>query len=345
MRKGVRKGPMPKLAINNPPRQQQPQTSQITQRYGLSDNTTLTISGKEYPCTTANLEKISELGRGAYGVVDRMKHGGNGGSGIEMAVKRIRHTVNTTEQQRLLMDLEISIRSSSFPYTIDFYGALYEEGDVWICMELMKTSFDKFYMEVVNKSLVFPERVLSRIAFSVVTALEYLHTKLKVIHRDVKPSNILVNDDGIIKLCDFGISGQLVDSLAKTLNAGCKPYMAPERINPARGESGYDIRSDVWSLGITMAELSCLKFPYSSWTTPFDQLKAVVEEPSPTVPADKGYSDDLNSFLEVCLKKNYQDRPKYPELHDHVFVKTGEATEQSEVAEFVSAVLTTPDLA
>jgi len=338
MKKGLRKGP--KLVIAQPGSQPaQAQPSQIA-KLGLSDNTTLTISGQDYPCTTKNLVRIAELGRGAYGVVDHMKHNE---SEVEMAVKRIRHTVNTTEQHRLLMDLDISIRSSSFPYTIDFYGALYQEGDVWICMELMKTSFDKFYVKALDKDLVFPEKVLSRIAFSVVAALEYLHTNLKVIHRDVKPSNILVNDNGVIKLCDFGISGQLVDSLAKTLNAGCKPYMAPERINPGQEQSGYDIRSDVWSLGITMVELACLKFPYSSWTTPFDQLRAVVQEPSPTVPADKGYSEDLSSFCDACLQKNYHDRPKYDLLQEHLFVTAGEQTEQSEVAEFVSSVLLETD--
>jgi len=47
-----------------------------------------------------------------------------------------------------------------------------------------------------------------------------------VIHRDVKPSNILINRNGEVKICDFGISGNLVDSVAKTIDAGCKPYMA-----------------------------------------------------------------------------------------------------------------------
>lgn len=60
----------------------------------------------------------------------------------------------------------------------------------------------------------------------VVKALHYLQSELKVIHRDVKPSNILINEKGQVKICDFGISGYLVDSVAKTMDAGCKPYMA-----------------------------------------------------------------------------------------------------------------------
>lgn len=60
---------------------------------------------------------------------------------------------------------------------------------------------------------------------AVVNALHYLHSKLHVIHRDVKPSNILINRKGEVKMCDFGISGYLVDSVAKTIDAGCKPYM------------------------------------------------------------------------------------------------------------------------
>ena len=59
-----------------------------------------------------------------------------------------------------------------------------------------------------------------------ISALHYLQSQLQVIHRDVKPSNILISRDGNVKMCDFGISGYLVDSVAKTIDAGCKPYMA-----------------------------------------------------------------------------------------------------------------------
>lgn len=63
------------------------------------------------------------------------------------------------------------MRSSDCPYTVQFYGALFREGDVWICMEVMDTSLDKFYTKVYNNSRVIPEDILGKIAFAVRTFL------------------------------------------------------------------------------------------------------------------------------------------------------------------------------
>ena len=90
---------------------------------------------------------------------------------------------------------------------------------------------------------------------------------LRLIYLSIFPSssfcsNILLHERGDIKLCDFGISGQLIDSIARTKDAGCRPYMAPERIDPEFSHKGYDVRSDVWSLGITLMEVATGRFPY-----------------------------------------------------------------------------------
>uniref|UniRef100_A0A8C4EVW9 mitogen-activated protein kinase kinase n=1 Tax=Dicentrarchus labrax TaxID=13489 RepID=A0A8C4EVW9_DICLA len=265
-----------------------------------------------------DLELICELGRGAYGVVDKMKHVP---SGLIMAVKRIRATVNTQEQKRLLMDLDISMRTVDCFYTVTFYGALFREGDVWICMELMDTSLDKFYKQVIEKGMTIPEDILGKIAVSLCTKLKLLFFRLSL--ADVKPSNVLINTQGQVKMCDFGISGYLVDSVAKTMDAGCKPYMAPERINPETNQKGYNVKSDIWSLGITMIELAILRFPYDSWGTPFQQLKQVVEEPSPQLPADQ-FSPDFVDFTS--------------QWYQHPFFTSHEAKE-TDVASFVKVIL------
>uniref|UniRef100_A0A3B1KI15 mitogen-activated protein kinase kinase n=1 Tax=Astyanax mexicanus TaxID=7994 RepID=A0A3B1KI15_ASTMX len=287
-----------------------------------------------------DLEQIGELGRGAYGVVDKMRHVP---SGVIMAVKRIRATVNTQEQKRLLMDLDISMRTVDCFYTVTFYGALFREGDVWICMELMDTSLDKFYKQVHEKGKTIPEDILGRCVISVtvllnvqiVKALEHLHSRLSVIHRDVKPSNVLINMQGQVKMCDFGISGYLVDSVAKTMDAGCKPYMAPERINPETNQKGYNVKSDIWSLGITMIELAILRFPYDSWGTPFQQLKQVVEEPSPQLPADR-FSPEFVDFTSKWWVTPPNSHLQLTFLHPFF---TCHDSKETDVASFVKGIL------
>lgn len=312
----------------------------VTPPRNLDKKTTITIGDKTFVVEADDLEKICDLGRGAYGIVEKMRHIP---SQTIMAVKRIAATVNTQEQKRLLMDLDISMRSSDCPYTVQFYGALFREGDVWICMEVMDMSLDKFYTRAFGHQRSIPEDILGKITVAVVNALHYLYSRLRVIHRDVKPSNILINRRGEVKMCDFGISGYLVDSVAKTIDAGCKPYMAPERIDPSGNPSHYDIRSDVWSLGISLLELATGKFPYTTWGTPFEQLKQVVKDDPPRLPSGR-FTCEFEDFIEQCLQKTYTARPNYNQLLEHPFCKT-HAERVTDISPFVGEILDLEDVA
>ncbi|XP_037729649.1 dual specificity mitogen-activated protein kinase kinase 4 [Drosophila subpulchrella] len=288
--------------------------------------------------TSDDLEDEGEIGRGAFGAVNKMIF-----KKLDkvMAVKRIRSTVDEKEQKQLLMDLEVVMKSNECIYIVQFYGALFKEGDCWICMELMDTSLDKFYKYIYEKQQRhIPESILAKITVATVNALNYLKEELKIIHRDVKPSNILLHRRGDIKLCDFGISGQLVDSIAKTKDAGCRPYMAPERIDPERAK-GYDVRSDVWSLGITLMEVATGNFPYRKWDSVFEQLCQVVQgEPPRLLTSYNGmeFSKEFVDFVNTCLIKKESDRPKYSRLLEMPFIRRGE-TSHTDVAVYVADIL------
>jgi len=270
--------------------------------------------------TAEDLEDLGEIGRGAYGTVQKMLHCK---SQSLIAVKRIRCTVDEREQKKLMMDLEVVMKSNSCPFIVQFFGAIFKEGDCWICMELMDASLDKFYKYVYRKmNQTMPENIIGKIALATVQALSYLKDQLKIIHRDVKPSNILLDREGNIKLCDFGISGQLVDSIAQSRDAGCRPYMAPERIDPNTSK-GYDIRSDVWSLGITLYEISTGKFPYPKWNSIFEQLCQVVQGDPPQLGrpmSGSTFSNEFMAFVNTCLIKDHLQRPKYTRLLQHPFL-------------------------
>uniref|UniRef100_A0A914WX40 mitogen-activated protein kinase kinase n=1 Tax=Plectus sambesii TaxID=2011161 RepID=A0A914WX40_9BILA len=282
-----------------------------------------------------DLEKLEELGRGAYGVVEKMRHRE---TGTIMAVKRIHSSINDESQKRMLVELQACMKSDCCRQMVRFFGAMFREGDVWICMEVMATSLDKFYRMCIDTHRRLSEPFLAKCALSVVEGLNYMKEHMNLIHRDVKPSNILLNRQGEIKICDFGISGHLTNSVAKTVNAGCKPYMPPERID-GDAKDAYDVRADVWSLGITLVEIATGTHPYAKWKTPFEQLKQVVLEPAPKLPINMGFTDDFHDFISLCLTKNFQNRPKYGELITHRWLVNAREETTFDVASFICEIL------
>ncbi|KAJ2962383.1 hypothetical protein NQZ79_g2570 [Umbelopsis isabellina] len=130
---------------------------------------------------------------------------------------------------------------------------------------------------------------------------------------DVKPSNILVNSMGQIKICDFGVSGPLIDSIADTF-VGTSYYMSPERILG----SPYSVKSDVWSFGMTLLELAIGRFPLASEDgqslAVFELLQRIVNEPMPTLSKDKHYSPELKEIISMCLLKDMELRPTPADL-------------------------------
>lgn len=199
-------------------------------------------------------------------------------TGIVMAMKEIRLELDEAKFAAIIMELDVLHRCVS-PFIIDFYGAFFQEGAVYICMEYMDGgSVDKLYGDGV------PEDVLRKITLCTVMGLKALKDDHNIIHRDVKPTNILVNSRGQVKICDFGVSGNLVASIAKT-NIGCQSYMAPERIasggiaqagaNPGGGT--YSVQSDIWSLGLSIIECAMGRYPYppETYNNIFSQLSVI----------------------------------------------------------------------
>lgn len=266
-------------------------------------------SGSNFSISLDEVDTLEELGKGNYGTVYKVRHArprirrtglglaGNkfssaspitpagdkdsdsvesspkAGSttGVVMAMKEIRLELDEAKFAAIIMELDILHRCLS-PYIIDFYGAFFQEGAVYICIEFMDGgSIDKIYGDGI------PESVLRKITYATTQGLKTLKDEHNIIHRDVKPTNILVNTKGQVKICDFGVSGNLVASIAKT-NIGCQSYMAPERISGGgmsqAGGGTYSVQSDIWSLGLSIIECAMGRYPYppETYNNIFSQL-------------------------------------------------------------------------
>lgn len=272
-------------------------------------------NGSSSRITLDELEFLDELGHGNYGNVSKVLHKP---TNVIMATKEVRLELDEAKFRQILMELEVLHKCNS-PYIVDFYGAFFIEGAVYMCMEYMDGgSLDKIYDESSEIGGI-DEPQLAFIANAVIHGLKELKEQHNIIHRDVKPTNILCSaNQGTVKLCDFGVSGNLVASLAKT-NIGCQSYMAPERIkslNPDRAT--YTVQSDIWSLGLSILEMALGRYPYppETYDNIFSQLSAIVDGPPPRLPSDK-FSSDAQDFVSLCLQKIPERRPTYAALTEH----------------------------
>ncbi|KAI8377939.1 kinase-like domain-containing protein [Radiomyces spectabilis] len=284
--KNLKLGESPVITSRAPP----PPSSSSTQDYGQLCDTLRDLEiGVELrlDLRPEDLQPLDELGRGNGGTVSKVLHIR---TNTVMARKIIHVQANMTVRKQIMRELQF-MHDCNSKHIVSFYGAFINGSTISICMEYMEIgSLDTIYKKYGPISMP----VLKKIAYAIVDGLIYLYDNHRIIHRDLKPSNVLVNSLGQIKLCDFGVSGQLINSVADTF-VGTSSYMSPERIMG----SPYSVKSDVWSLGITLMELALGRFPFPPDSTPlsiFELLQHIVHEPVPSFPPHT-YPEDLVHFV------------------------------------------------
>ncbi|GAA2861193.1 hypothetical protein GCM10010517_19830 [Streptosporangium fragile] len=244
-------------------------------------------------------ELIAPLGRGTMGTVWRAH---DRSLGREVAIKEIRQEPGLTEGQRAELR-ERMIREGrtaariSHPSVATVHDAIVEDGSPWIIMELVQA---RSLEQVIEEEGPLPPRLVAEIGVDLLGALRAAHAQ-GVLHRDVKPGNVLITESGRVVLTDFGIAKAEGDtSLTKTgMVIGSPGYTAPER---ARGEHNGP-ESDLWSLGATLY-FAVEGRPAYERASVAETLAALMSE-QVDPPTQAG---PLRPVLEQLLEKDYRLR-------------------------------------
>ena len=290
----------------------------------------------------SNFSDWKSIGEGSFGSVFKAFHGP---TSTWMAIKEVK--ILDTEEPYLKnlqneMDILFSC-SNTVPQEVKYYGTFWLDNSIYICMEYMdlgsltswwfqthnityenrteildRTNFPGLKFESpLPPTYAFPEFVLKYISFYVATSLKFLNEKLGIIHKDIKPSNILFNSKAEVKLCDFGISSSLEEPDSQK---GCPSYMPPELLISKEDllKRRWIIiphKIDVWSLGITLIELASGRYPFpiSSHDSVLAQIYMIING-EPIISLSDEFSELFVDFVKKCLLKNPLERASMQEL-------------------------------
>lgn len=247
-----------------------------------------------------------ELGRGGMGAVYLAEHPG---LGREVAIKELIQTTasDPIALKRFLQEAQVMARASH-PNVIQVHD-LELLGDVnYIVLELVR---GKSMRDWLNQGPIPPPQVFA-VMHGVLQALDYAH-KRGIVHRDMKPENVLISEEGTVKVADFGIARLIDDPGAggtgtKTgTTVGTPLYMSPEQVASSR----VDGRSDLYSTGIMFYELVAGQPPFTA--TEFDgpftlMAKHVQAPPKPPSVYRPGLDPDLEGAILKSLAKRPEDR-------------------------------------
>ncbi|KAM3182368.1 Serine/threonine-protein kinase 36 [Hymenolepis weldensis] len=245
------------------------------------------------------------IGEGSFG---RVYRGRKRYTGRTVALKFIPKSDKSDRAfQNLKKEIEI-MKSLNHPNIIGIVDAFETPKEMVAVTEYAEGDL----FQILEDDRCLPEDVIQSIAAQLVSALYYLHAN-RILHRDMKPQNILLGHGGVVKLCDFGFARAMsFNTLVLTSIKGTPLYMAPEIVE----ERPYDHTADLWALGCILYELAIGTPPF--YTNSIIKLVKMITNDK--VKWSEKMSPMFKSFLAGLLEKDARRRLQWPELLSHPFV-------------------------
>uniref|UniRef100_A0A8C1K6Z3 Serine/threonine kinase 32A n=2 Tax=Cyprinus carpio TaxID=7962 RepID=A0A8C1K6Z3_CYPCA len=211
--------------------------------------------------------------------------------------------VERNEVRNVFKELQI-MQNLEHPFLVNFWYSFQDEEDMFMVVDLLLGGDLRYHLQ---QNVHFTESTVKHYVCEIALALHYLRNK-HIIHRDIKPDNILLDEHGHAHLTDFNIAAIVKEDLKATSIAGTKPYMAPELFQSFEGtHPGYSFAVDWWSLGITAYELLRGQRPYIMRTnTPANDILQTFHKAYPCYPS--AWSTGIKSLLPKLLCVDAQKR-------------------------------------